>query len=145
MNVVVLTSFMPGKIWIPVLQNLNCGLRSPGYGASGEHVLLPGCSSQPRGSSAEPGVRIKAASDVLWYGYICRLGSAVSSGLHADSPSSGSKWGMWCLCEKHRINLFSIEAFFLFLFSSWDLKNKTREGNTEEFLHIIPLNSGISD
>lgn len=51
-------------------------------------------------------------------------GSAQSWGLHAEPPSSASKLGMWSLCEKHKKNSSSLAV--LFLFSSWDLKTKTR-------------------
>lgn len=109
-----------------LLQNLDCGLGSPGCGASGVHVLLPGCSSQPW---AQAQSQVSGSKwGLMSYDMVisCRRGSAQSWAWHAESPSSGSKWGTGCLCEKHRINLFSKESFFLFLFSSWDLKNKTR-------------------
>lgn len=133
----VLTFFMPGKIWTPVLQNLDCGLRCPGYGAWGVQVLLPGCSSQPMGSSCR--ARCQDQSGV-W----CSMIWLLSAGLVLLSPEVCMQSlpalvaNEDCdVSEKHRINFFSQEAFFLFLFSSWDPKKRQREGNTEEFYTLF--------
>lgn len=135
----VLTSFMPGKIWTPVLQNLDCGLRCPGHGSSGVQVLLPGCSNQPRGSSSR--TRCQDQSGV-W----CSMTQLSSAALVLLSPEVCMQSlpglvanGECNVSGKHRINLFSKEAFFLILFSSWDLKNKARGKRIQKSFYTLFL------
>lgn len=111
--------FHPRWIWTPVLQDLDCGLRSPGYGASVVHFLLPGCSSWPKGSSVEPGVKIKVSSDAVHYHYHLLSPEVCMQSL----PALLANWE--CDAFVKNTSRTSSSLAFLFLFSSWDLKNKT--------------------